>query len=365
MVEAGLRQSLKAHIVSTPKYKTGRSGADEGSSAVLRCDRLVVLAQSSPEVFVYALSASEYDVSATYDENESPARLVYVEKVDSTGLFDRADGRNVARCLVLAYLDFCLSEASDHKLLISCFARPSPQYLFHESAENSSKNVLSDANLIRWWKTTFELWALGLPPERIRHHLLVPGEEQRGWSKATTLGRDWGWGLPFDKDTVATDCIPCYPDDVKTRTLERCGPDVTVRQFEELLAAAGECRTGLVGIFNLSVGDVAKGTTWVPVDVTNSSNTVMEVYKLLVSQSFHGLENALKSTQSIASKMETIDGKETFDIVIAAAGAAGNALKRERPDATENAKPITDISNLVKKKKKPTPAKESEPKTGR
>ena len=103
---------------------------------------LVQLENDTDNGFVCGLEADEY----TLNDKETMERVVYIAKVDTTGQFSN-QRINVTRRLLEAYL------ASVAPCSVYIFARSQPQYLFHQSALNPEKRVLSDRGLIRWWRS--------------------------------------------------------------------------------------------------------------------------------------------------------------------------------------------------------------------
>lgn len=101
---------------------------------------------------IVGLEASIYTIPST------SASLLYISKVDTSGLQSSSAGPNPTRSLVASFLAFHLLHPphSTRRLRIQIFAKSQPQYLFPGSIENKEKKVLDDKGLIRWWKSCLE-----------------------------------------------------------------------------------------------------------------------------------------------------------------------------------------------------------------
>lgn len=101
---------------------------------------------------IVGLEASIYTIPST------ASSLLYISKVDTSGLQPSSAGPNPTRSLVASFLAFHLLHPphSTRRLRIQIFAKSQPQYLFPGSIENEEKKVLDDKGLIRWWKSCLE-----------------------------------------------------------------------------------------------------------------------------------------------------------------------------------------------------------------
>ena len=79
---------------------------------------------------------------------------IFVSKADSTGCLPQQRPSPI-RVIATTFLKWLSAkERQKHpsrKLVISLFARSQTQYLFPGSADNGSKHVLDDRQLIKWW----------------------------------------------------------------------------------------------------------------------------------------------------------------------------------------------------------------------
>lgn len=189
---------------------------------------------------ICAIEANIYTIPAT------STSLVYVSKVDTTGLSTTAI--SPTRTLVGSFLQFHLlyPPHATNRVRIHVFASAQPQYLFPGSIENTTKHVLDDKGLLRWWKATIAgaVSAPGVvatvsatrPAPQLFY--LVPGLDYLGslpYVPPPPLGAPnptWTYGHPYAilpsplhpasvpaSDSPLPDHIPSFPDDPKSRFL--------------------------------------------------------------------------------------------------------------------------------------------------
>ncbi|KAJ3309408.1 inositol polyphosphate 5-phosphatase, partial [Blyttiomyces sp. JEL0837] len=229
--------------------------------------RLVLLSERhnnpTSETFIYGLSATEIQTWLSTDDAEAastsptikPPRkrtLVYVEKVDSSGFYSLA-GRKLAspigillRCYTIWLID--IYRGTD--LSLHTFARAQPQLLFPNSARNERKHVLKERELISWWFRTLDGLAAGCKADEC--WWFVPGEDvitMKDIVNRSCSGLMWKWGLVFGSDELASQVVPRFPDDAKTKGMKLVGPSGTVSQLMEMLSATGECGSGRLSAF--------------------------------------------------------------------------------------------------------------------
>ncbi|GAA5890617.1 hypothetical protein JCM16303_006675 [Sporobolomyces ruberrimus] len=103
-----------------------------------------------------AIEASIYTIPST------STSILYISKVDTTGLQrppTSPSSPSPTKSFVSAFLSyhFLFPPHSTTRLRVHVFARSQSQYLFPGSADNTtSKRILSDKELSRWWKSTLE-----------------------------------------------------------------------------------------------------------------------------------------------------------------------------------------------------------------
>ncbi|KAI0377964.1 histone acetylation protein-domain-containing protein [Hypomontagnella monticulosa] len=249
-----------------------------------------------------------------YIYTTSFSTIIFVSKADSTGyltLLGLPQGspspiREVTACF-LAFL-VANRRRPTKQLVVNLFARAQSQYLFPGSVKNSSKHVLDDRGLVKWWCRVLNSLLEGgdYTDMRkswggIRGYLVVPGldnYETRAFLPRTSLATtNWTFSHPLETispytknpgtygDDIHPRClIPMYPDDPKARfvqELEESTPEKaklvtgwkspkTLDQFWEMMAFRQECSSGrLTGfiwvVFNFKRQDaanpVSSGTT--------------------------------------------------------------------------------------------------------
>lgn len=182
---------------------------------------------------VVAIEAALYTAPAT------GTALLYISKVDTTGLLSAAPSPSPSptRPLVAAFLSYFLSHPPHHcpRVRIHVFARAQSQYLFPGSADNKAKKLLDDKALLRWWKRTLErAVATTSSSTTFKLFYLIPGLaylESLPYVPATgTL--DWTYSHPYatlssplhpatdpPSSHPLVDHIPAFPDDPKSRFL--------------------------------------------------------------------------------------------------------------------------------------------------
>ncbi|GAA5822096.1 hypothetical protein JCM5353_006228 [Sporobolomyces roseus] len=181
-----------------------------------------------------AIEASIYTIPST------STSLLYISKVDTTGLQLSSSTSSTppspTKSFVSSFLSYHLLYPPHFttRLRIHVFARSQGQYLFPGSIDNTStKKVLDDKGLLRWWKSTLSLAThqSTLLPERLESFYLVPGLsylESLPYVPNPTPS-NWKYGHPYSSlpsplhsspgTHDLTDHIPSFPDDPKSRFL--------------------------------------------------------------------------------------------------------------------------------------------------
>ncbi|KAJ1918198.1 hypothetical protein H4219_002755 [Mycoemilia scoparia] len=200
---------------------------------------------------------------------------VYLEKIDSSGHLSLSQTSAISpmRAAITGYLAFVTQLYHDvlKSLRVYTFARAQPEYLFAMSSKNRNKHQLDDAQLVRWWKKSFDIagtYIASRYPQKLPSHIkasaFLPGSDhsEAGWLKETcpfpqalrpSFGSalqvgdrcQWSWGLGYPPDAKAHDCIPQYPDDPMTRLLQK--PESakwTVENAMDMVAISEECGAG-------------------------------------------------------------------------------------------------------------------------
>lgn len=231
---------------------------------------------------------------------------LFVSKADSTGhlhLLGLPKGSpSLIKDIFTAFLSNLIREVkrSDVPIVLSLFARAQNQYLFPGSIENTSKHVLDDRGLVKWWcrvvdpiltdRDTLES-ATSADSYSAKAYLIVPGcdkYETKGFfppSARYATGTDIKWQNAHPLYQIAKfpaappRClVPRFPDDPKSRFLTDLDTELpenrktdspskhakpghwhsvkTLEQFWELMSFRQECSAGrLVGFLWVVVAD--------------------------------------------------------------------------------------------------------------
>ena len=179
--------------------------------------------------------------TAIYTIPNTSTALLYVSKVDTTGLLTTSAPSRILTTALLKYYLLYPPHAV-HSFRIHVFARAQDQYLFPGSIENKSKRVLDDKGLCKWWKTVLSEATYTLNTSERQHRDLQLFYLLGGYSYLESLpllpaayppdskcGPEWVYGhpyatiagpLPASKEAVTlNDLIPAFPDDPKSRYL--------------------------------------------------------------------------------------------------------------------------------------------------
>ncbi|KAH7318138.1 histone acetylation protein-domain-containing protein [Stachybotrys elegans] len=208
---------------------------------------------------------------------------LFVSKADSTGylqLLGLPRGTpSPIREVCTAFISFLVAKRrrKDAQFVVSLFARAQSQYLFPGSAECSSKHVLDDRGLVKWWCRVLN-GLLESPPQgslpswrSVKGYLVVPGldtYETRAFIPRSSTS-DWCLTHPLERishytrefDWVPPRClIPIFPDDPKSRFRSELDEEAaeshvmqttgswksvkTLETFWELMAFRQECSSG-------------------------------------------------------------------------------------------------------------------------
>ena len=205
-------------------------------------------------MLVAGLVVSEYYLEPIDDHNQDRNRsqvIIYIEKVDTSGhtLNSARPGQpSVASCLVLGYLDYVFQTIINQTshILVYTFAKAKPQYIFPNSAQSPSKQVLSDRKLISWWKRIIEQTVSSYQDkyqQLLKGYWYIPGSEQNTRNIEFTVMK---YGVPFMDRDMARMAIPRFPDDPITRVLKGNAIDskTNVQSFLDILSFSEECGAG-------------------------------------------------------------------------------------------------------------------------
>ena len=246
--------------------------------------------QKGGEVLVLAIEILVYTTKSL--------TTVFVSKADSTGFMSLfglpGSTASPLRTITTTFISWMVRyrQRPDVKLVISLFARASDQYLFPGSAENPSKHVSTDRQLIKWWCRVLDPVLRTAEPEQSdpapdrttsQAYIIVPGEDSvtsflpNDVRTNPDLRKRWRVGHPLQDissfPTAPPRClIPHFPDDPKARFVDELDDELqdtkesrnfqspskrgngrwksvkSLEQFWEMMAFRQECSAGrLVG----------------------------------------------------------------------------------------------------------------------
>ncbi|CAI2179817.1 16135_t:CDS:2 [Funneliformis geosporum] len=249
----------KLYAISTsparkPLFKSQDSRSYERKMLLLLSEKRKGSLQE--EVLMTGLEVHEYYMIKEETLN------IYISKVDTTGCTPSPNIKNVraTKQLISSYINYHLEERIHKHVNIHVFARSQPQYLFTKSSENPTKHVLSDVDLLKWWKKVLEqtFSTTNNSLHGIKKWYYVPGNISE--SKVRLLyrdGKDWIYGYPYDNESKANDVIPKFDDDAKARWLNHLDnnddideiDNTTVKEFWEMISIGSEFSCGKVAGF--------------------------------------------------------------------------------------------------------------------
>lgn len=176
---------------------------------------------------------------------------MFVSKADSTGYLPQ-QRPSPSRSIITTFLRWLSSnERQRHPsrtLVISLFARAQSQYLFPGSADNSSKHVLDDRQLIKWWARVldpiFPAESSADTDSLYDGYITVPGYERGELrqfmppsnNKSGARAR-WKPGNPLPElarirrapiDAPPRTLLPVFPDDPKARFIQDLDGEVGI-----------------------------------------------------------------------------------------------------------------------------------------
>lgn len=229
---------------------------------------------------------------------------LFVSKADSTGFLSKLSlpktHTSPVKAISSTFVSYLVRnrQREGKRFVVSLFARAQDQYLFPGSIDNSTKHVLDDRQLVRWWCRVLDPILKEYTPERedlsieqleaddydesattSKGYLIVPGvdkyETRRFFPVGDAGSSRWVNGHPLQiitaHPTAPPRClIPRFPDDPKARYLEELDEEIAgvnfannvtpsrsngqwrsikdLEQFWEMMSYRQECSSGrLVG----------------------------------------------------------------------------------------------------------------------
>jgi hypothetical protein len=314
------------------------------------CRHRLILISTEIDGFLCGLESYEYVLSNKESETKD-RHIVYISKVDTTSTMKQYQGLTAR--VVQSYITSLPTYSS-----VFVFARAQPQYLFARSAENKSKSILNDRDLVSWW-----LSVLNKVPIKCKGWWSVPGIDdtvsalievgarKRGWKASEKI--QWSYGTSYSPDADASLVIPRFDDDAKSRLLKTVGSEetTTVADFWNLLAFGEECGSGKVtGFFELRLEEPVASDD-IPVerfDIKNSEFTVF--WNRFMSLDFHNEESIKRSTVKAMKDMEEILTLKPFKVET---NATPITKSTEKECSNADKRPAVNMLNsgFIKRKK--------------
>jgi regulator of Ty1 transposition protein 109 len=222
-----LVRRVELHVLRSRSHRSHALfpwATDATTSKVYAHETLVAAAEDG--VPIYGLEAAIYTVPA------SKVALVYVSKVDITGLLSPKDHPSPAATLTTAFIAHALAHPPHGctDVRIHVFARAQDQYLFPGSIGNPHKRRLTDKELCRWWK---RILTDASPSTESKRFYLLPGysylESVPYMPSSSVDSPAWTYGHPYaalrpimtgaSAPPTLNDLIPAFSDDPKARFL--------------------------------------------------------------------------------------------------------------------------------------------------
>jgi hypothetical protein len=256
----------------------------------------LILIESETVGFVCGLESYEYQVQGSL--------VVYISKVDTSGGLPNG----LTSRLVCSYVSSLKQPCTVH-----VFARAQPQYLFAESSKNTEKKALDDRGLVSWWLHTLNK----VPAKDIKAWWYIPGidDEQsalievgarkREWKSADHI--EWKYGSSYTDDALASQVIPRFDDDAKTRLLKD-HPDAALKvsEFWGLLSISEECGSGkLAGFFELKLNQATQQQEEQEEKSIKNSNFTL-FWNDFMSLDFSNRSSILKSSEKALKDIKSI-----------------------------------------------------------
>ncbi|KAJ1561210.1 rRNA methyltransferase 2, mitochondrial [Nowakowskiella sp. JEL0078] len=187
------------------------------------------------------------------------AELYFVCK-DSTGYAcSLGPPSSLCRTMVLNFIDEIRQMYPNFPIEFHVFSRSRPEYLFGSSSKNTSKHILSDDQLVKWWKralgTSKSISKLGHTVvqsqnphesvEKFRGYWFIPGETETSLPGIRNVGVtgdvNWEFGFPREWCLPLENSIPLFPDDPKKKVFDLLAKNASTEEFGQVLEIVGDC----------------------------------------------------------------------------------------------------------------------------
>ena len=310
--------------------------------------RLVLISQqvagTDDSVFVFGLSALEYDQNCKYRANR---RKVYLQYVDTTGLFvPREKQSAISKAITIGYMRFIEQLGFD---MCYIFANANPEYLFSRSEYSPQKRVLGDTALLRWWAKTV------VAGKFRKGFWFIPNGErtpiQMELKSQVFKGTDWKWGYPYNPTDRASDVIPRFPDDPKSKHVGHVAARQSAEEFFVSIQIRSEFFRKVSGFFVVVLDRRKTGDLRRP-----EAAAVVSCAPFKLVGNFDTLANAVVSTKRAMESLKVrfkvspveLSPRSPPPSPLKLKSGVGQSLRDEDDEEV-----VSNVQSLVKKKKRP------------
>ncbi|CAG8456442.1 4871_t:CDS:2 [Ambispora leptoticha] len=328
--------STELKLTAVPVHAPQRNNRDCNEPQATRS--LLLLLQehfnTDRKVLVAALEAYEY-----YYNDDDNAVALYISKVDTTGFqkpVSEGGIKSLTKLLISGFLSYYATQLKHLRVKLHLCARAQPEYLFTYSAKNPAKRLLSDVQLIRWWKTLLQqLFAANDKDDdnNIKGWFLIPGvtseHEARRLIKdpivSPTEASDshfWTYGSPYSDSAIAEQVVPRFADDPKLRFFETLndpeyqkdddddGPtNFTVKEFWEMISITTEFNSGKNSAFFWIYfgGSAQRSSSFVTTEDDDSKDSKLQSIKVTAIKKLDGLTLTDAQYYHVISNLENLE----------------------------------------------------------
>jgi hypothetical protein len=331
-----LRNDLRLYAVHSQSFKpnpdvfnaANRSARPSFDHLEYECIRHLWIAMHPSENEIWAcFTAYEYiplnhKIDSSTPSN-SPPRLVYIDRLDSTRL-GGIETHGLAQNLIVTFLEGHLHQG--YPLEIHIYSKPSETYLLPNSQLLENKRTLSGEKLLAWWQKTLEL----VLPETFTLWCACPANPNQ------KMGSRWRSTFPYPQDASPKAVIPCLPDHELSRLVASdAAKDVTnikdLLQLWEVLAASKELTGCIIARSSSSTRVRSEGQ---PVNSTVTEIQFVQLLNILMDGDFGSPSTMIRSVGTI------IELFKTFHVPCLRVAPVGNSCVdskfSEIPLASEN-----------------------------
>ncbi|KAJ3258728.1 hypothetical protein HK103_003322 [Boothiomyces macroporosus] len=309
-----LQEKLAATVTLSIGTLINSSKSTLGGSDYEKTDYLMVI--SNQNILCFAALFSHY--------KNDKHQMLYLNKIDTSG-YSQIPG--LPRTAIQGLIGFF---AALNPIQVHVYCATSEQYLFHSSSSSKDKKILADRQLVAWWLKTVDV----CPTQK--NYIYVPGESLVTIKKMLPSNTNWNWGFAIDKGDLA-EKLPAFEDDLITKGLQYSSPGATVAELMEVMDCM-ESAGGVRAVVTVHVDRIAS-----KMEIKERKYSAMTEYcGGLLKHSFASEGDAKKSTINFLNENEL----KLTELTIS------NNEKSVSTESKRKSENISDITNLIKKKKK-------------